>query len=302
MKIVIAGGSGFIGKALTNTLLKKGHEVVILSRKEKKTNGKISYVKWLGSNDFPENEIVHADAFINLAGVSINEGRWTAQHQKEIYVSRMTATDELLRILCVLPTKPSVLVNASAIGIYPVSNTAVYTEKSKEIATDFLAKTVHDWEKKAAQIEAEGVRVAFVRFGVVLGNGGGALPLMVLPYRLFVGGTVGSGEQWMSWVHVQDVARAIAFAVEKPALSGPINVTSPFPMRMKSFGKTIGLVLHRPHWFPVPSILMKLALGQKSALVLKGQHVLPEVLTNNGFEFLFPTLDLALEDLLKRNE
>ena len=302
MKIIIAGGSGFIGTILTEILLDAGHEIVILSRKAKPANGKISFVKWLGDGDIPEKEIEIVDAIINLAGVSINEGRWTEEHQKQIYESRMTATDELLRIITALPNKPSVLVNASAIGIYPASKTTVYTEKSEEVATDFLAQTVYEWEKKAANVEADGVRTVFMRFGVVLGKDGGALPLMVLPYKLFGGGTVGSGEQWMSWVHVKDVARAIAFAVENSDLNGPVNVTAPFPKRMKDFGQTIGSVLHRPHWFPVPSFMMKLVLGQKSTLVLEGQHVLPEVLIENGFEFLFPSLDSALEDLLRSHE
>ncbi|MBE1555866.1 TIGR01777 family oxidoreductase [Sporosarcina limicola] len=298
MKFVIAGGSGFVGQRLTEILLDEGHEVVILSRKDKKSEGNIHYVKWLQEGASPEQEIISADAFINLAGVSINEGRWTAEHQKHIYDSRMDATDELLRIISALQKKPSVLVNASAIGIYPASETAIYTEKSLEVAEGFLARTVVDWEHKAATVETEGIRTVFMRFGVVLGNEGGALPLMVLPYKLFAGGTVGSGRQWLSWIHVTDVARAIAFAVENNRLSSPINVTAPFPMRMKYFGQAIGSVLHRPHWFPAPAFIMKIALGQKSALVLEGQHVLPEVLLDNGFEFEFPTIEAALENLL----
>ena len=300
MKIVIAGGSGFIGRKLTDILLSAGHEICILSRDKMQNDKNIKYVKWLQNNTFPENEIGHADAFINLAGVSINEGRWTEQHQKQIYDSRMTATDELLRIIKALPSKPSVLVNASAIGIYPASETVIYTEQSKEYPDDFLARTVHDWEQKASTVETDGIRAAFMRFGVVLGNKDGALPLMVLPYKLFVGGKVGTGNQWVSWVHVEDVARAIAFAVENDNVRGPVNVTAPFPKRMKYVGLTIGSVLHRPHWFPVPSFAMKLALGKKSSLVLKGQYVLPEVLTANGFDFSFPSLESALENLLNK--
>ena len=301
MKIVIAGGSGLIGQKLTEVLLEAGHEIVILSRNAKASEGKVSYVKWLQDGIFPEKEIVHTDAFINLAGVSINDGRWTSKHQKLIYESRMTATDELLRIITALSVNPSVLVNASAIGIYPASEDTIYTEKSDEVATDFLAKTVYDWERKALGVEADGIRAVVMRFGVVLSKDGGALPLMTLPYKLFAGGTVGTGEQWLSWVHEDDVARAIAFAVENVNLHGPVNVTSPFPKRMKYFGQTIGSVLRRPHWFPVPSFVMKLALGEKSMLVLKGQHVLPEVLLDHGFQFSFPSLDLALADLFNKN-
>jgi uncharacterized protein len=299
LKFIIAGGTGFIGQKLMDILISEGHEIVILSRKPKQNGGKIKYVKWLEEGAAPENEIGSADGFINLAGVSINDGRWTLEHQKQIYDSRMTATGELIRIIEALPKKPSVLINASAIGIYPASLDTVYTEDSVEIANDFLARTVHDWEKKAASVETHGIRTVFMRFGVVLGREGGALPLMALPYKMFVGGTMGSGKQWVSWVHVLDVARAIAFAIGNENIRGPVNVTSPSPMNMKDFGKTIGSVLHRPHWLPVPSFAMKCVLGQKSALVLEGQHVKPQVLMINGFDFLFPTLESALKDLLK---
>ncbi len=297
MKIVIAGGSGFVGQILTDTLLNEGHEIIILSRKDSKVDGNLKYVKWLQEGTYPEIEIISADAFVNLAGVSINEGRWTAEHRKQIYASRMEATDELLRIISALQTKPAVLVNASAIGIYPASEDNVYTEESLDYADDFLGQTVMDWEKKAASVESESIRVVFMRFGVILGKNGGALPLMVLPYKLFAGGTVGSGNQWVSWVHIEDVTHAISFAISNKSLYGPVNVTSPFPKRMKYFGKTIGSVLHRPHWIPVPSFAMKIVLGKKSALVLEGQHVLPEKLLNNGFTFHFPTLESALIDL-----
>ncbi|WP_251553639.1 TIGR01777 family oxidoreductase [Neobacillus muris] len=299
MKIVIAGGSGFIGQKLTEILLNKGHMVVILTRKDRPSKGNILYVRWLAEGSTPQAEIQNADVFINLAGVSINDGRWSVKHQKQIYSSRMQATDELLKIIDGLSEKPKVLINASAIGIYPASFTAVYSEESTVIANDFLGKTVSDWETKAKQVEAQGIRAVFMRFGVVLGREGGALPLMALPYKLFAGGTVGSGKQWVSWIHVTDVVRAVVFAIDHPHLHGPINVVSPQPVRMKEFGKTIGQVLHRPHWLPVPALALKLTLGHKSALVLEGQHVAAKALMDAGFEFRFPGLYQALEDLSK---
>jgi uncharacterized protein (TIGR01777 family) len=302
MKIVITGGSGFIGQKLTNFLLEKGHEIVILTRTAINQSGMVSSVKWLTEEASPEDEISRADVFINLAGASINNGRWDARHQKQIYESRMMATEELLRIINKLEGKPSVLINASAIGIYPASEQAVYTEESKTVAADFLGRTVQDWEKKAKQVEADGIRTVFMRFGVVLGREGGALPLMALPYKLFTGGTIGSGEQWVSWVHVMDVIRAIHFVIENQQIRGPVNVAGPAPMRMRDFGRTIGSVLHRPHWLPVPSFAMKLILGQKSALVLEGQYVVPEVLKREGFEFSYPSLLPALEDLLLKEK
>ena len=302
MKIVITGGSGFIGQKLTNFLLEKGHEIVILTRTAINQSGMVSSVKWMTKEASPEDEISRADVFINLAGASINNGRWDARHQKQIYESRMMATEELLRIINKLEGKPSVLINASAIGIYPASEQAVYTEESKTVAADFLGRTVQDWEKKAKQVEADGIRTVFMRFGVVLGREGGALPLMALPYKLFTGGTIGSGEQWVSWVHVMDVIRAIHFVIENQQIRGPVNVAGPAPMRMRDFGRTIGSVLHRPHWLPVPSFAMKLILGQKSALVLEGQYVVPEVLKREGFEFSYPSLLPALEDLLLKEK
>lgn len=301
MRIVIAGGSGLIGQKMTELLINAGHEVIVLSRNAKQAEGAISYVQWLQEGSLPEKEIGHADVFINLAGVSINDGRWTSEHQKQINESRMAATDELLRIISALPTKPSVLVNASAIGIYPASDDSVYTEQSNEVAKDFLAQTVYDWEQKAKGVESEGTRAVFMRFGVVLSKDGGALPLMTLPYKLFVGGRVGSGRQWVSWVHIDDVARAIVFVIENDKINGPVNVTSPSPARMNEFGQTIGSVLQRPHWLPVPSLAMRIVLGKKSTLVLEGQYVVPERLIDNGFEFVYPTLQSALQSLFYKN-
>ena len=301
MKIVLAGGSGLIGQKVTEVLQAAGHQIIVLTRKNMINNKNTAYVKWLYEGLSPEDEIGFADAFINLAGVSINDGRWTTTHQQQIYDSRMSATDELLRIIHSLPEKPSVLINASAIGIYPASDDKLYTDQSSEVANDFLGKTVYDWEQKAVSAENEGLRVVCTRFGVVLSQDGGAFPLMVLPYKLFAGGTVGTGKQWISWVHINDVARAILFALENENISGALNVTAPSPTRMKEFGQTIGYVLRRPHWIPAPSFAMKLALGKKSALVLTGQHVTPEELLKNNFDFSFPTLESALENLFTKN-
>ncbi|AOV06834.1 TIGR01777 family oxidoreductase [Sporosarcina ureilytica] len=301
MKIVIAGGSGFIGQKLTNFLVQLGHEVMILTRNKSEQDAKISFVQWLQPGNNPEKEIGYADVFINLAGVSINHGRWTSVHHNEIYASRITATQELLRIIQHLPKKPHTLINASAIGIYPTSETAIYTENSKAIASDFLGKTVHDWEQLALTAENNGVRVACMRFGVVLGKEGGALPPIVLPYKLYAGGTVGSGKQWLSWVHIDDLIRSVEFAMINEDLHGPINVTAPFPKRMAYFGKTVGVALNRPHWLPVPAFALQLLLGKKSKLVLEGQYVSPNKLQDNGFKFLYPTLESALNNLLNNH-
>ncbi|WP_391203896.1 TIGR01777 family oxidoreductase [Psychrobacillus sp. L4] len=298
MKIAITGGTGFVGRELTKLLVQKGHHVFILSRSTNKLLNDTTTIAWLTENSQPEKELEGIDAIVNLAGESINNGRWTVEQKKKIYDSRMRATDEVLRILKALKLKPKVLVNASAIGIYPASEDKVYTEKSTATGTDFLAKTVHDWEKKAMSAEQLGIRVAYGRFGIILGKNDGALPLMALPYKMFVGGPIGSGQNWMSWVHVKDVANALLFAVEHD-LQGPFNVAAPHAKRMNEFGKTLATVLKRPYYFPVPSFALKLALGEKSQLVIEGQHVLPTVLSENGFNFEFPDLTNALNDIYK---
>ncbi|ALS79362.1 TIGR01777 family oxidoreductase [Planococcus kocurii] len=299
MKVAITGGTGFVGKELTRLLLDRGDEVVILTRNPKTTANKITYAKWLEKDAVPEKQLEGVDAFVNLAGTSINDGRWSEEQKKMIYSSRMDATNELLRIIHKLEKKPKVLVNASAVGIYPPSQTVTYTEASAELGSDFLAQTVRDWEILAHRAEEDGLRVACGRFGIVLGKNGGALPLMALPYKMFAGGTVGSGKQWLSWVHIKDVARALAFALDTDQLSGAFNVTAPSPKQMKDFGKEIAHTLGRPHWIPVPSFAMKAILGEKSQLVLEGQRVLPTVLQQHGFQFKFSNLRSALADIYK---
>ncbi|WP_142829811.1 TIGR01777 family oxidoreductase [Planococcus soli] len=299
MKIAITGGTGFVGRELTRLLLDRGDEVVILTRKPKAPADKITYVEWLTKDAVPERQLEGVEAFVNLAGASINDGRWSEEQKKLIYSSRMDATNELLRIFHKLEKKPKVLVNASAIGIYPPSETVTYTEASADRGSDFLAQTVRDWEILAARAEEAGLRVACGRFGIVLGKDEGALPLMALPYKLFAGGTVGSGKQWLSWIHVKDTARALIFAIDNDGLNGAFNVAAPQPKQMKDFGKEIAHALGRPHWIPVPSFALKTALGDKSQLVLEGQRVLPTVLEQHGFQFKFPNLRSALADIYK---
>lgn len=297
MKVAITGGSGFVGKEITNQLTENGHEVYILTRSSKPSNDLVHMVKWLGEGDKPEEQLNGVDAWINLAGASINEGRWTEEQKQKIYDSRMKATDEVLRIIEAVSEKPTVLINASAIGIYPPSEQATYTEQSSSRGSDFLAETVEEWEKKAFQAEKYGTRVACGRFGIILGKNEGALPLMALPYKMGIGGKVGTGNQWVSWVHVSDVAKAILYAIDNDDFTGPFNVTSPDPKQMNDFGKILGEILNRPHWIPVPSFALKLALGDKSQLVLEGQRVLPDKLLTHGFKFSYPDLQQALKNI-----
>lgn len=297
MKIVVAGGSGFVGKKLTTLLHNDGHEVVILTRGKSRMEKGMQFVQWLSKEADPVAEIRYADAFVNLAGVSLNSGRWTEKKKHEIYASRMQATSTLIDMMTQLSQPPKVLVNASAVGIYPASQHMIYTEEDKIFSQDFLGSTVRDWERMANRAQALNVRVATGRFGVILGQGGGALPLMALPYHYYVGGPIGSGKQWLSWVHVDDVARALYFAITTPELIGPFNVTAPHALRMADFVQVLSDVLHKPNWLAVPSFVLQIALGEQSKLVLEGQHVVPQQLEKHGFEFKYPTAQQALENI-----
>jgi uncharacterized protein len=299
MKIAITGGTGFVGQALTEELLEHQHEVIILTRNPDKYGARpgVTYVKWLSDGARPEEKLEGIHAFINLAGESINSRRWTDERKKRIINSRINSTGEVINIIKVLKEKPLTLINASAIGYYPPSKINTYTEASTEMADNFLGETVQIWEKEAKNAKQLGIRVAYSRFGIILGKEEGALPRIALPYKMFVGGTVGSGEQWMSWVHIKDIARAVKFIAETEGISGPVNVTAPSPVTMKDFGKSLGAVLGRPHWISVPSLALKAAMGEMSALVLEGQKVLPSVLSEHGFQFEYPELRSALIDI-----
>lgn len=297
MRIAIAGGSGFIGKALTEKLLAEKHEVYILTR-ELRNSESVKYVRWLHPNDQPELELEHTDIFINLAGESLNNGRWTTERKKKILHSRLVATQEINRIISKMTHKPKALLNASAIGYYGTSLSQVFTEENHVQPSDYLSQIVHLWEKEASQSISLGVRTVFMRFGVVLGENTGALPRMVIPYRLFVGGTIGSGKQWLSWIHLQDVVDAIIHCSQNENIHGAVNFTAPHPETMKNFGLVLAKVLGKPHYFPTPAPLLQLLLGEMSVLVLEGQKVLPQQLIQHDFAFSYPTLNKALDDLL----
>lgn len=297
MKIVIAGGTGLVGKRLQKLFKKQNAEIVILtSSGASRIEDGIRYEKWL--NGFEPHNLENATAFINLAGVSLNDARWTPKQKTLILDSRLQATTELIRIMRSLENKPKVFINASAVGIYQPSDINVYNEQDAQ-PFDFLSDVVYRWEEAASAASELGVRTCYMRFGVILEQGAGALPLMSLPYQLFIGGKIGSGKQWVSWIHAEDAARAIEFTMNEQSISGPINVVAPNPLRMNDFGKTLAEVMHRPHFIPVPSFALKLALGEKSTLILEGQHVVPEKLVNAGFQFSYPTLKEALKNLYK---
>lgn len=303
MKIAIAGGTGLIGKALCNYLYENGHEVLILTRQKHSnsvSSGSPRYISWLtkDSSSIIE-ELTGVDAIINLAGSTINT-RWTDTGKEKIVKSRLYVVNELHRLIFALPVKPKVLINASAVGFYGTSEERTFTETSTKPGTDFLAQTVVKWESAVKKIEEMGIRTVLCRFGVVLDSKAGALPRMLLPYQLFIGGKIGNGHQWLSWIHLQDVVKGIVFAIENNHVSGPVNFTAPEPVQMQDFGSTLATVLNRPHWLPLPPFILSLLLGEMSLLILKGQRVLPEALINHGFSFQYPTLHPALKDILNK--
>jgi uncharacterized protein len=299
MKIAIAGGTGFVGRSLVNTLVKNKHEVVLLTRREMKASqgDHIRYTKWLTDDSNPVSDLQNTDYFINLAGESINSGRWTEERKNKIRTSRIDAVDAILDIIKKLDQKPRALINASAVGIYGTSLEETFTEEDHNLGTDFLAETVKKWEAQATKAVELGVRTVLCRFGIILDKDAGALPKMLFPYQAFIGGNIGSGQQWMSWIHLNDVIRAICYVMEHEDIHGPVNFTAPHPVSMSDFGKTLAQVLHRPHWLPVPSFALRLLLGEMSTLVVDGQRVLPKKLLDHGFDFQYPDLKKALTNI-----
>jgi len=297
VKIAISGGTGFIGKYLSTFFVQKGYTVYILTRKKttETSDPKLQYVQWTPDlQTFPLSSI---DVVINLAGESINS-RWTKQQKKAILNSRIQTTKGLIKQLQGLHTKPHTFINASAIGYYGTSEIESFTEQHETPGNDFLANTVYSWEQEASKARSLGIRTIYARFGVVLGANEGALPKMLLPYQFYIGGTIGSGKQWLSWIHIDDVVRMMDFIIHKKEIDGPLNMTAPTPIRMKEFGKTIAAATRKPHWLPVPSFMLHALLGEMSILVLEGQHVLPSKAIKHGYQYTFPAIDHALQNIL----
>lgn len=294
MKIAIAGATGFIGKHLTSYYVKQGAEVILISRNDfKPQQPGVQAITWDALHAKPERlEGVHA--IVNLAGETINQ-RWTQAAKERIVQSRLTVAANVARIVQQLANKPKVVVNASGMSIYGISETETFDEYSPAQVSDFLSSVVEKWEQAADQIT--GTRVVKVRVGIVLGRDGGALPKMALPYKLFVGGRIGSGRQWMSWIHIDDMVGLIDYCIRHEDIIGPVNATAPNPMRNSAFSQTLGKVMRRPSLFPVPAFFFKLLFGELATLLLDGQRVIPRVLLDHGYEFRYPELEQALAEI-----
>ena len=300
MRVIVTGGTGFIGSKLCENLVAKGHEVVLFtrdaSRSRDQVHPKVRVVSWAPGAAW-ESWVDGAGAIVNLAGESIAQ-RWTAAAKLRIVASRVDAAARLSAAIEKASVKPSVLVNAAAVGYYGPHGDETLDEDSPP-GTDFLATTCVAWEEAAKKIEAQGVRVVMIRAGVVLGKDGGALAKMLPPFKAFAGGPIGSGEQWMSWIHVGDLVALFVFAIENANARGPINGTAPSPVTMKEFAKALGHAIHRPSLFPAPAAAVRLLLGEMSTVVLEGQRVVPRKAEALGFKFRFTEVGAALQDVTK---
>jgi uncharacterized protein (TIGR01777 family) len=308
MKIIITGGSGLIGRTLTESLTQDGHEVIILSRNPKTVTNLPTGAKavaWDGKTAAGWGELVEGThAIINLAGESIaGEGfipsRWTAERKRRIRQSRIDAGEAIVAAVQAAEDKPEVVIQSSAIGYYgPQTDELIYEDHPA--GDDYLASVCVDWEAATAEVEEGGVRRAIIRTGLVFTPEGGIYDRLQLPFKLFAGGPMGSGKQYYSWIHMQDAINAIRFLVEKKDAQGAFNLTAPSPVTSREFAKTLGKVMGRPSAIPVPSFAMKLALGEVSMTALEGQRVIPKHLLDLGFEFKYPDLEMALLEIVNQ--
>ena len=306
MKVAITGATGFVGSRLVEKLNAARDQIIVLTRNPSKAR------RVFPASNFPNVEAVEynaqsagswqeslsgCDGVVNLAGEPISE-RWTPEHKKAILESRQKITKTLVEAIEQANPRPSVLVNASAVGYYGTSETATFDETSPS-GNDFLAQVCQTWETEAQKVKEAGVRLAIIRIGIVLGNGG-ALAKMIGPYQFFAGGPIGSGRQWLSWIHRDDLVNLIIEALKRPELEGAFNATAPNPARMEQFSQTLGNVMSRPSWLPVPGFALDLLLGEGAKVVLEGQQVLPKKPQSVGFQYQYPELKSALTEIVSK--
>ena len=309
MRVIITGGTGLIGRALAADLAGDGHEVIVLSRAPERVTAMPAGVRverWDARSAEGWGALADgADAIVNLAGESIAgtgfilSRRWTAERKRRIRDSRLNAGRAVVQAVELASDKPRVVVQASGVGYYGPRGDEELTEEASP-GQDFLARTAIEWEASTAPVEPLGVRRAIIRSGAVLGTKGGAFPFMLLPFRLFVGGPVGSGRQWLPWIHIADEVRAIRFLIENEAASGPFNLVAPDLLTNAEFNRVLGRVMRRPAFMRVPAFALRLLLGEMSIVSLEGQKAIPRRLQELGFAFRFPEAKAAMRDLLRK--
>lgn len=298
MKILIGGSHGLVGTALIKSLEAEGHEIYQLVRYAPRSD---SEIEWSPDRYSIALALIEGfDAVINLAGESIAEGRWTEDKKRRIRESRVKGTKLLGDALANLANRPKTFICASAIGIYGNRGDEILTETSAP-GNDFLADVCVEWEKATTLATEQGIRVVNARFGVILDKNGGALKKMLPPFRLGLGGKIGSGKQWMSWIALDDVVGALKFALVNETLSGPVNFVAPNPVTNAEFTKTLGKALSRPTLFPIPAFGVRLLFGEMGeALLLGGQRVAPKELVSKGYQFQYSQIEAALPDVLQK--
>jgi len=299
MNVFMTGGTGFVGTYLTRKLIAEGHKVTILTPSQSGTELKIAGLTYLDGNPTIKGKWQDAvgehDVIINLAGASIFS-RWTPEQKKILRESRIETTRNLVSALPADSGRIT-LFSTSAVGYYGFHEDEELTE-DMPAGDDFLARLADDWEKEALRAQDKGARVVITRFGIVLGKNGGALGQMIPLFKFFLGGPLGSGKQWFSWVHMEDLAEGFIFLLNHPEVKGAVNLCSPEPVRNSDLGKAIGRVLHRPSFMPAPGFMIKLILGEFGSVLLKGQRVIPRRLIDAGFKFRYPDIEEALKNIL----
>jgi uncharacterized protein (TIGR01777 family) len=299
MKIVIAGATGLIGASLTDRLWNQYHELTLLSRRPPLETDipKRRWFAWQpGSSGEWRSAVDGADGIVNLAGEPIAAKRWSEAQKERLRSSRLGATIALVDAIAKADAKPRFLINASAVGYYGARGDEIITEHAGP-GHDFLARLCVDWENEAKHAEALGVRVVLLRTGIVLARGQGALAKMIPPFRMFLGGPLGRGQQWMPWIHIDDEVGLITHLIENAEARGAFNATAPTPVTMNEFSKTLGDVLSRPSWARVPPSVLTLMLGEMSEMLLNGQRAIPEAALKSGYVFKYPELAEALRAL-----
>lgn len=297
MDYLISGATGFIGRNVVKQLLALGHEVNYMGRRRsQRIDSRAAFHFWNANEAPPLNSISRLDAIVHLAGEPVAQ-RWNEEVKRQIYASRVEGTRKLVSAMSDLKHKPAVLVCASAVGYYGNRGDEILTEKSTP-GDDFLAQVCIDWEREALRAREFDIRVAIIRISVVLGTDGGALNKMLTSFRLGIGGRLGSGRQWMPWIHIHDLVRLLIYSAENPTASGPLNGCTPQPVTNAEFVQALARALHRPAILPVPKFALRIVLGEVADALLSSLRVIPEATLRTGFEFEYPDLEGALKSLL----